>query len=105
MENENRLRQLDRLGEVEEVAKATETAMRQAEQEADQVIYVRPLIYKVNEHCRVVGKLPDSWKRTYIPPASWEVDHIETERMIFNRDWKGRGKSWKHGRESGHNSE
>jgi len=90
LENENRLRQLDRLGEVEEVEKATETAMRQAEQEADQAIVTRPLIYKVNEHCRVVGKLPNRWKRTYIPPASWEVDHIETERMIFNRDWRGR---------------
>ena len=110
MGNENRLFQVDRLQregrvDVEEVEKATETAIRTVEQEEDLAIDVRPLIYKVGSHCRVIGKLPNSWKRTYIPAASWEVDHVETERMIFNRDWKGRGKSRKHGRESGNSSE
>ena len=84
MENENRLRQLDRLEEVEEVEKATETAMRQAEQEADQVTYVRPLIYKVGSHCRVIGKLPNSWKQTYLEPSEWEKDLTDTQRRVFD---------------------
>ena len=45
----------------------------------------KPLIYRISPFCRVVGKLPDHMKQTYIPSASWEEDHIEHEIIHMGR--------------------
>ena len=62
MENENRLRQLDRLGEVEEVAKATETAIRTAEQEADLIIDLSKPISRWRQEIMPEGLRQKYWK-------------------------------------------
>ena len=78
----NRLFQLDRLEregrvDVEEVEKATETAIRTVEQETDLEIDLGALIYKN-------GQPISRWRRAAFPAASWEKDWKQTERIVFD---------------------
>ena len=71
----NRLFQLDRLEregrvDVEEVEKATETAIRTVEQEADLAIDLAKPISR--------------WRQAAFPEAPWEKDWKQTERIVFD---------------------